>query len=204
MVIYGTEQVSPEVIKINSSAGLAFFIRTIYLKSVQAEHIVINAEFTDEDEKDIIDAGMCYAAEAKATEYLARAEQCRFKLTQKLSAKKYEKQYIDAALDYLESKDYLNDRRFALFWLNDRKLNHAEGRTKLNAELLSRGIKKDDARAALDDFFAANDEQELCCRALQKCLRTKKESDKIVRTLLSLGFSYKIIKNAMDSVSQED
>ena len=73
MLIYGTEQVSPDVVKINSDAGLAFFIRISYLKIVSPEKIVQNAEFCDDDEKDIIDAGKCYAAEMKAVEYLARA-----------------------------------------------------------------------------------------------------------------------------------
>ena len=197
MVIYGTEQVSPEVIKINSSAGLAFFIRISYLKVVSPEEIVLNAEFEGQEEQDIIDAGMCYAAEMKAVEYLARAEQCRFRLTQKLLQKKYEKQYVSRALDYLEHKNYLNDARFAEFWLNGRKINHSEGRTKLLAELMSRGIAKDVAQVALENFFSQNSEYELCRRAYEKCLRAKKDPDRIVRTLMTNGFSYSMIKKIM-------
>ena len=197
MVIYGTEQVSPEVIKINSSAGLAFFIRFQYLKLVLPESICINAEFSDEEEQDILDAGMCYAAEMKAVEYLARAEQCRFKLLQKLLNKKYEKQYVERALDYLESKNYLNDVRFATFWLNSRKINRFEGRTKLCAELLSRGISKQDALAALEEFFEDTSEEELCKKDLEKCRRAKKDDEKIVKTLLSHGFSYSLVRKIM-------
>lgn len=197
MVIYGTEQVSPEVIKINSSAGLAFFIRISYLKVVSPEEIVLNAEFEGQEEQDIIDAGMCYAAEMKAVEYLARAEQCRFRLTQKLLQKKYEKQYVSRALDYLEYKNYLNDARFAEFWLNGRKINHSEGRTKLLAELMSRGIAKDVAQVALENFFSQNSEYELCRRAYEKCLREKKDPDRTVRTLMTNGFSYSMIKKIM-------
>lgn len=197
MVIYGTEQVSPEVIKINSSAGLAFFIRISYLKVVSPEEIVLNAEFEGQEEQDIIDAGMCYAAEMKAVEYLARAEQCRFRLTQKLLQKKYEKQYVSRALDYLEHKNYLNDARFAEFWLNGRKINHSEGRTKLLAELMSRGIAKDVAQVALENFFSQNSEYELCRRAYEKCLRAKKDPGRTVRTLMTNGFSYSMIKKIM-------
>lgn len=199
MLIYGTEQVSPDVVKINSDAGLAFFIRISYLKIVPPEKIIQNAEFCEDDEKDVIDAGMCYAAEMKAVEYLARAEQCRFKLTQKLINKKYERQYIERALDYLESKNYLNDRRFAQFWLNGRKINHSEGRTKLAAELAARGIGKEDVLAALDDFFEMNSETELCRKAYEKCLRTKKDPEKIIRTLMSHGFQYNLIKKVIKS-----
>ena len=203
MVIYGTEQVSPEVIKINSSAGLAFFIRISYLNVVSPEEIVLNAEFEGQEEQDIIDAGMCYAAEMKAVEYLARAEQCRFRLTQKLLQKKYEKQYVSRALDYLERKNYLNDARFAEFWLNSRKINHSEGRTKLLAELLSRGIAKDLAQTALENFFNQNSEYDLCRRDYEKCLRTKKDPDKIVRILMSHGFQYPLIKKIMSEDSED-
>ncbi|MCR5495616.1 MAG: recombination regulator RecX [Treponema sp.] len=197
MVIYGTEQVSPEVIKINSSAGLAFFIRFSYLKIVSPEEICINAEFQDEKEEDILNAGMCYAAEMKAVEYLARAEQCRYKLMQKLMNKKYEKKYIEEALDYLEAKNYLNDVRFASFWLNSRKINHFEGRSKLLAELLSRGISKEDSSAALEDFYQDNSEEELCRKDYEKCLRAKKDQERIIKTLLSHGFSYSLVKKIM-------
>ena len=203
MVIYGTEQVSPEVIKINSSAGLAFFIRISYLNEVSPEEIVLNAEFEGQKEQDIIDAGMCYAAEMKAVEYLARAEQCRFKLTQKLLQKNYEKQYVSRALDYLERKNYLNDARFAEFWLNGRKINHSEGHTKLLAELMSRGISKDVAQKALENFFKNNSEADLCRRDYEKCLRTKKDPDKIVRTLISHGFQYSLIKKIMREEAED-
>ena len=49
---------------------------------------------------------------------------------------------IDLALAYLESKNYLSDERFARVWLNNRKINHSEGRIKLLSELLVRGISK--------------------------------------------------------------
>ncbi|MBQ5999837.1 MAG: regulatory protein RecX [Treponema sp.] len=203
MVIYGTEQVSPEVIKINSSAGLAFFIRLSYLNVVSPEKIVLDAEFEGQEEQDIIDAGMCYAAEMKAVEYLARAEQCRFRLSQKLLQKNYEKQYVSRALDYLEHKNYLNDARFAEFWLNGRKINHSEGRTKLLAELLARGIAKDVAQTALENFFQNNSEIDLCRRDYEKCLRIKKDPDKIVRTLISHGFQYSLIKKIMSEEPED-
>ena len=50
--------------------------------------------------------------------------------------------YIDKVLSFLESKNYLSDERYAAAWLNDRRINHYEGQTKLLLELQSRGIDK--------------------------------------------------------------
>ena len=68
-------------------------------------------------------------------------------------------------------------------WLNGRKINHSEGRTKLAAELAVRGISKEDSAAALDDFFETNNEAELCRKAYEKCLRIKKDPENIIQNL---------------------
>ena len=204
MVIKTREQISPEVIKISSDTGSAFFLRTEYLTHVEDGEIVPDAEFSEEREDDIIDAGLTYSCELKADEYLARCEQNRFNLTKKLLDKKFEKKYIEKALDYLEKKNFLSDFRFAVAWLNSRKINHKEGRIRLQLELASRGIGKEDFNKALDDFFAENPEEELCRQCYEKLLRTMKiseedelsedQEEKIIRSMSQKGFSFSLIK----------
>ena len=197
MIVLSKEQVSAEVMKISSDSGLAFFIRNFYLKIVKPESIFENAEFLDEEEQDIVDAGLAFAAESKAVEYLSRSEQSRFGLAKKLGNKNYERKSIEMALDYLEFKNYLSDERFARAWLNSRRINHSEGRTKLAAELASRGISKEISRIALDDFFSENTEIELCKRDFFKISKSCADSEKIIRRLVVHGFSYSIIKKVM-------
>lgn len=179
--------------KIAAVDGPAFFIRTAYLQHVDPSVILPGAEFTEDEEEDILNAGLCYAAEAKAVDYLSRAEQSRFGLTRKLSAKGMQKQYIDRALDYLENKRYLSDARYAGAWLNSRKATHHEGRIRLAAELCSRGIDRHTADRALAEFFEENPEEEECRKAAEKCLRLGMDYDKAVRFLLQHGFTSKMM-----------
>lgn len=197
LIVLSKEQVSSEVMKISSDSGLAFFIRIFYLKIVKPEQIVENAEFFGEDEKDIVDAGFAFAAESKAVEYLARSEQSRFGLSKKLANKNYERKFIEMALGYLEFKNYLSDERFARAWLNSRRINHSEGRSKLAAELASRGISKETAKVALDEFFLENSEIELCRKDFAKISKNCADSEKIIRRLISHGFSYSMIKKVI-------
>lgn len=197
MIVLSKEQVSSEVIKISSDSGLAFFIRFVYLKIVKPEDIVENSGFHDDEEKDILDAALAFAAESKAVDYLSRSEQCRFALSKKLANKNHEKKSIEMALDYLESKNYLSDERFSRAWLNSRRINHSEGRTKLAAELASRGISKETAKLALDDFFSENSELELCKKDFAKVSRNCADSEKIIRRLVAHGFSYSMIKKVV-------
>ena len=180
--------------KLTPEEGSAFFVRKEYLPEGLFERIDVGLEFDDEETDSLLDAGLTCAVELKAVGYLARAEQSRFGLTRKLIEKKYDKKYVEAALTYLEWRGYLSDLRYATAWLNTRKINHYEGRSRLAAELAARGIARDVANNALDEFFTENDEDELCRKAYEKLSKSKAD-EKLIAALLRSGFSMKQIKS---------
>ena len=180
--------------KVAPEEGSAFYVRAEYLPEGLFNKIDVGVEF-DENETDcLLDAGLTCAVELKAVSYLARAEQSRFGLTRKLIEKKYDKKYVEAAMSYLELRGYLSDLRYATAWLNTRKTNHYEGRSRLSAELASRGIARDVANKALDNFFAENDEDEICRKAYEK-LSKSKSGEKLTAAMLRQGFTQKQIRN---------
>ncbi|MCR5612828.1 regulatory protein RecX [Treponema sp.] len=189
--------------QITTVSGPSFFLRTVYLSLVGEDELAPDAEFTDEKEEELIDAGLCFACEQKALDYLNRSEQYRLGLTSKLVAKGFDKIHIEKALDYLESKKYLDDSRFARVWLRNRMISHAEGRSKLAGELASRGIARDIASQALDEFFEENSEEKLCLRAYSKCKKTKKDEEKITLYLLKNGFAIQLIKKVKELYGTE-
>ena len=184
--------------KFTPEEGSSFYIRKDYLPEGVFERIDVGVEFSEEEADCLMDAGLTCAVELKAVAYLARAEQCRFGLTRKLIEKKYEKKYVEAALTYLEGRGYLSDQRFARAWLNSRRTNHYEGRSRLAAELASRGIARDVANVALDDFFTENDEDEICRKAYEK-LSKSKSGEKLTAALMRAGFSLKMIKHISEN-----
>ena len=179
--------------KLTPEEGSAFFVRKEYLPEGLFEKIDVGVEFWEVEVDSLLDAGLTCAVELKAVSYLARAEQSRFGLTRKLIEKKYDKKYVEAALTYLEGRGYLSDARYAAAWLNTRKINHYEGRSRLAAELAARGIARDVASAALDGFFTENDEEEICRKAYEK-LSKNKSDEKLTESLIRAGFSLKMIK----------
>ena len=196
MIIKSIAETSYEgMFRVEPAEGPAFFVRKDYLPSLAFESLEPGAEFNEQQTDELLDAGLISAVELKAVGYLARAEQSRFGLTQKLVNKKYDKKFIDAALTYLEGRSYLSDARYARAWLHDRRINHFEGRTKLAAELGARGIGRDVAAAALDEFFEENDESEICAKAYAKFVKQGKEDEKLVAAMLKAGFSYKMIRH---------
>ena len=182
------------MVKIAAEEGAAFYLRKEYLPTVSFDKIEPGAEFKDAEEDEILDGGLAAVVELKAVTYLARAEQSRFGLTRKLRAKEYQQKYIDMALDYLEQKNYLSDSRFAIAWLHGRRLNHYEGRSKLKAELAARGIGREVAAAAVEEFFEEFDEMEICQKAYNKFVKKGKEGEKLIAAMMTAGFTYKQIK----------
>lgn len=180
--------------KVAPEEGAAFFVRAEYLPEGLFERIDVGADFNETETDSLLDAGLTCAIELKAVSYLARAEQSRFGLVRKLIEKKFDKKYIEPALTYLEGRGYLSDHRFATAWLNTRKINHYEGRIRLAAELAARGIDREIANKALDEFFSEHDEAEICRKAYEK-LSKSKIGEKLIGALLRNGFTYKQIKS---------
>ena len=180
--------------KVAPEEGSAFYIRKEYLPDGLFEKIDVGVDFDENETDSLLDAGLICAVELKAVGYLARAEQSRFGLTRKLIEKKYDKKYVEAALTYLEGRGYLSDLRYATAWLNTRRINHFEGRSRLSAELAARGIARDVANKALDEFFSENDEEEICRKAYEK-LSKNKSGEKLMASMLRQGFTQKQIRN---------
>lgn len=180
--------------KVAPEEGSAFYIRKEYLPEGLFERLDIGAEFDDDETDSLLDAGLTCAVELKAVSYLARAEQSRFGLARKLIEKKYDKKYVEAALSYLEGRGYLSDLRYATAWLNTRRINHYEGKSRLSAELAARGIARDVANKALEEFFLENDEEEICRKAYEK-LSKSKSGEKLMAAMLRQGFTQKQIRN---------
>ncbi|WP_318712959.1 regulatory protein RecX [Treponema sp.] len=193
MLIREMVQTLQGVCEITPGAGSAFFLRKEYLSLVDPERICAGAEFNDEETSDILNAALIYSAEYAAMTYLARAEHCRAALTQKLIKKNIDRKAIEPALDYLEGVRYLDDERFAGAWLRTRSIDHAEGRIRLAAELASRGVDRNAAKKALDEFFSDHDEMEICRRAYRKVRNLKSDSDRIKASLVQKGFTLKEI-----------
>ena len=207
MVIRGIKQVLHGAMEITADAEPAFFLRPEYLEELDPEKLFEYAstqtQIPDEEAVDIQQAALTFSTEKAAMSYLARCEHCRRSLEQKLTAKQMDAHSIKKALDYLESCNFLSDRRFALAWLRTRAINHYEGRIRLNAELASRGVEKNAIREALDEFFQEYDEEELCSKAAAKYTRThpgtsqEKMRQKMCEALNRMGFSSSTIRKIL-------
>ena len=203
ILIESVEEVSGGCVKVIPAKGPSFFLRLSYLTSITPEQVYAGQSFCNEKADELILASFAFLAEREALNYLNRREHSRFLLSQKLQKKGHSIEAIQQAFDYLESKNYLSDRRFAISWLRNRRITKSEGRTKLFQHLLARGISKQIAENALDEFYEEFSEFTMLEKAYAKCLRQNLSQEKLEKKLISWGFSYSLIKNYQKELLEE-
>ncbi len=196
LAIRHIERASVGILKVYPAEGPFFYVRDAYLSPESAQFL----DTGDRPEKsvpesvciDLIFAARSWLAEQAAMGYLARSEYCRKQLEVRLSRKGFGRDEIGASLSYLESCGKLDDGRYASAWLRARLIHQSEGRRKLYAGLLSRGIASPVAERALDDFFVDADERLLCEKAAAKLVRLGKTDEKLYAALVRKGFSGRV------------
>jgi regulatory protein len=95
----------------------------------------------------------------------------------------------------LVEKDYINDEKFARYWVENRNQAKGTSRRKLAAELQAKGVERTVIEQALEGT-ARNDSDEL-----QKIINKKRgkypDEQKLLQYLARQGFSYDDIKYAL-------
>lgn len=100
---------------------------------------------------------------------------------------------IDAILQDFETKGYVDDQRFAEWWVS-RRTSQKKSQTVLRQELSQKGISRDIQSQVLD-----TDDSESLKILLEKVANRPKYSDrdKLIRYCMSKGFRYSLVVEAL-------
>ena len=102
----------------------------------------------------------------------------------------------DEIIARLSSRGYLDDRRFAEFYVENRFVKKGVSAKRLKMELMKKGVKKD----VVDEVMSAserNDEEEILKIIAKK--RAKYDDEKLIAYLCRQGFSYDLVKELVAS-----
>lgn len=97
--------------------------------------------------------------------------------------------------DRLVEKGYIDDEKFARWWVENRNLSKGTSRRKLQAELQAKGVASAVIAAMLEDS-SRNDENELAKIIAKKRVKYPDEQ-KLIAYLARQGFRYDDIKSAL-------
>jgi regulatory protein len=147
-----------------------------------------------------------FSCEHRAVALLARREHSRVELERKLAARGFSADVIAEALDGLEQKGLLSGQRFMASFITARAARGC-GPLKIRAELAERGIREDDAGAAIR--AAGEDWRALARRARSKRFgepppRDFAERARQARFLRARGFDAEQIDAALELGADSD
>ncbi|OGL34382.1 hypothetical protein A3F64_02740 [Candidatus Saccharibacteria bacterium RIFCSPHIGHO2_12_FULL_42_8] len=136
---------------------------------------------------------------ARALELILRRPRSIREINDYARRKKWEIELRDRVIEKLSEKGYLDDTKFASFWLKARVNSKPISKRKLNAELLQKGIKREIIDEVLVEYTEVNEQDALA--ALIKKKRNKYTDDqKLMAYLANQGFSYGAIKEALQDL----
>lgn len=115
--------------------------------------------------------------------------------------KGYSKPLTDRVFDRLAQKGYIDDKKFATFWVENRNLRKGISGRKLTAELQAKGVD----RAIIEELLAQTErtDTEELTKIIEKKRSRYDDEQKFIAYLARQGFSYDDIKQALSSVGEE-
>jgi regulatory protein len=105
------------------------------------------------------------------------------------------KEVTDRVLEKLIEKKYVDDEKFAIFWIENRNLRKGTSMRKLSAELSAKGVDRSIVDRLLGET-ERSDEDELK-KIIEKKRNRYEDDQKFMAYLARLGFSYDDIKSAL-------
>ena len=103
-------------------------------------------------------------AKASAFRYLSYRPRSTAEVRNYLVGKGFDPSVVEETIDRLKELEYLDDRSFASFWLEQRERHSPRGKFAIRHELRQKGI----SNAIIDEVAADIDDEELAYRAAVK------------------------------------
>jgi regulatory protein len=141
----------------------------------------------------------------RAVRLLARRPYSTAEIRRYLVSKETALPVIEEVLARMEQLGYLDDRAFALFWIESRERFKPRGTRALRYELRQKGVSQD----IIEEVFAEFDAHDSAYRAAQEKVRRLRGAtqndfrNKVGAFLARRGFGYDIVREVIDQLIRE-
>lgn len=184
----------------------SLFTENGFLKGISEDTLVkyglrAGDELTEERLGDINNFDDFSAAKTDAYRFISYKARSESEVAKKLRARKYAEHIIASVTELLKQQKYLDDTAYAENYIAEALRLKPSGRSLLKKKLLLKGIDKEIADEALDDFFSGGKEDGIARSVLLKYLKRTREDDK--RKLKSKCFRHLVGKGfGIDTASE--
>lgn len=157
----------------------------------------INQEFTPEELEKLKKTAVEDKAYMRALDLLMRRNRSEWELRDYLKRKDYTVDIIEKILDRLNRAGYVDDKKFAAMWVENRRLLKATSKRKLQVELRQKRVADEIIQEVLSED-ETDERQVLKDLIAKKRQQTRYQDDqKLMAYLLRQGFNYDDVKSAV-------
>ena len=117
-------------------------------------------------------------------------------LRKKIFEKKLDEKYSDTIIERLVSKGYLDDKKFAEYYLENRFVKKGTSMKRLKMELTKKGVKKEIIEDVLENS-ERNDVEEI--KKIIERKRKKYDDEKLIQYLCRQGFSFELSRELVQT-----
>lgn len=145
----------------------------------------------------------------KLTAICAKGEHCLHEMRQKMERWQIDEDTQQRVLEYLISEKYIDESRYARFFINDKIKYNKWGKKKIEQALWLKHISTDKYKEYLDGIEDHNYEENLLPLLKTKIKNTKGKNDyeikmKVIHYALQRGFSYEQANHCIDKIKEEE
>ena len=130
-----------------------------------------------------------------------------YEIRQRLRLKGYEASVIDAVVELLRRSGYIDDKKFARFWVDSRMHSNPMGEVVLKQELKEKGVRGSIIEATLEDAHKSYDEYEVAFSMAKerfnrlKKLDRRKAAKRLYDFLLRRGFKFDTVQRIVEELA---
>lgn len=164
----------------------------------------ISQEFDQEGLEQLKKTAIEDKAYTRSLDLLSRRSRSEWELRDYLRRKDYEPDVIEKIVTRLSERGYINDKKFAESWVNNRRLLKSTSKRKLNMELKQKRVPEE----VINEVLAEDETDE---RQVLRDLVAKKrqqsryhDTQKLMQYLMRQGFNYEDVKYVVSNNDEED
>lgn len=195
--------------QVKRSGRYSIYFDSKYLFSLSESELMhsgirIGKEYSSNELEKLQQTAVIDKAYMRALDYLARRMRSEWELREYLRRKDYDSPTVDIILNKLSEYNYVDDKKFAKAWIENRRLLKPTSLRRLRLELSQKHVSREVIAEVLED----DETDEL---AVLQDLVNKKNSQtryqdekKLISYLLRQGFNYGDVKEVLGRRLEDD
>lgn len=141
------------------------------------------------------------SAYARAFACISRSMHTQREIKNKLKKHAYTDEAIDYALSRLTELNLINDEAYAKAYVETRT---GRGRLRLKSELTAKGVEREVIDSVLAEYLDEDEEIISATELARKFYASLGDKTKVMRRLLTRGYSYSVIESAVARALSDD